>query len=78
MQPPQIDNSTKEDRLAYILEAWICLYVCESCEKYHILKGGMPRCYMPNKSRDLDLLENVGLSLLFSDEIFCLFMNIRF
>ena len=26
MQPPKIDNSTKEERRAYVLEAWKCLY----------------------------------------------------
>ena len=24
MQPPKIDNSTKEERQAYVLEAWKC------------------------------------------------------
>ena len=39
MQPPKIDNSTKEERVAYVLEAWKCLHDCESCGKCHILKG---------------------------------------
>ena len=39
MQPPKIDNSTKEERQAYVLEAWICLHDCEACGKCRILKG---------------------------------------
>ena len=39
MQPPKIDNSTKEERLAYVLEAWKCLHDCEACGKCRILKG---------------------------------------
>ena len=26
MYPPKIDNSAREERLAYVLEAWKCLY----------------------------------------------------
>ena len=39
MQPPKIDNSTKEERQTYVLEAWKCLHNCEACGKCHILKG---------------------------------------
>ena len=39
MEQPKIDNSTKEERLAYVLEAWKCLHDCESCGKCRILKG---------------------------------------
>ena len=39
MQPPKIDNSTKEERQAYVLEAWKCLHECESWGKCRILKG---------------------------------------
>ena len=39
MQPPKIDNSTKEERQAYVLEAWKCLHDCEACGKCRILKG---------------------------------------
>ena len=39
MQPPKIDNSTKEERLGYVLEAWKCLYDCEASGKCRILKG---------------------------------------
>ena len=39
MQPPKIDNSTKEERLTYVLETWKCLHDCEVCGKCRILKG---------------------------------------
>ena len=39
MQPPRIDNSTTEERRAYVQEAWKCLHDCEACGKYRILKG---------------------------------------
>lgn len=39
MQHPNIENSSKEERQAYVLEAWKCLHDCEACGKCHILKG---------------------------------------
>ena len=39
MQPLKIENSTKEERLSYVLEAWKCLHDCETCGKCRILKG---------------------------------------
>ena len=39
MIAPQIDNSTREERQAYVLEAWKCLHDCETCGKCRILKG---------------------------------------
>lgn len=39
MQPPTIDNSTKEERRAYVLETWKCLASCDECGKCRILKG---------------------------------------
>lgn len=39
MTAPAIEQSTKEERRAYVLEAWKCLHDCESCGKCHILKG---------------------------------------
>ena len=38
MQPPKIDNSTKEERRAYVMEFWKCLHDCEPCGKCRILK----------------------------------------
>ena len=37
--PPKIEESTKEERRAYILEAWKCLNDCEACGKCRILRG---------------------------------------
>ena len=39
MTPPAIENSTKEERRSYVLEAWKCLHDCEACGKCRILKG---------------------------------------
>ena len=42
MQAPLIGNSTKEERRAYVLDAWKCLNDCEACGKCRILKGRDP------------------------------------
>ena len=39
MQPPKIDNTTREERQAYVIDAWRCLHDCESCGKCRILRG---------------------------------------
>ena len=39
MQAPRIDNSTREERQAYVIDAWRCLHDCESCGKCRILRG---------------------------------------
>ena len=39
MIAPDINTSTKEERRAYVLEAWKCLHCCEDCGKCRILKG---------------------------------------
>lgn len=39
MTPPDIKQSTCEERRAFVLDAWECLHDCESCGKCHILKG---------------------------------------
>ena len=39
MLPPQIENYTKDERRAFVLEAWKCLHDCEACGKCRILKG---------------------------------------
>lgn len=39
MQPPQIENSTTEERRLYVQEAWKCLHCCDECGKCRILKG---------------------------------------
>lgn len=39
MTPPKIEQSTADERLAYVREAWKCLHDCEACGKCRILKG---------------------------------------
>ena len=39
MPAPTIENSTREERRAYVDEAWRCLHDCELCGKCRILKG---------------------------------------
>ena len=39
MVAPNIDSSTKEERLDYVLNEWRCLHNCEICGKCHVLKG---------------------------------------
>ena len=42
MTAPDIEHSTREERLAYVREAWQCMHNCELCGKCHILKGRNP------------------------------------
>lgn len=42
MTPPSIEQSTREERQAFVLDAWKCLHDCESCGKCSILKGKDP------------------------------------
>lgn len=42
MTPPAIEQSTPEERRAFVVEAWKCLHDCESCGKCCILKGKDP------------------------------------
>lgn len=39
MTAPSIENSTYEERLAYVVNKWRCLHNCELCGKCSILKG---------------------------------------
>ena len=39
MNAPNIESSTKQERLEYVLEKWKCLHNCELCGKCHFLKG---------------------------------------
>lgn len=39
MIPPAIEQSSREERRAYVADAWKCLHDCESCGKCHVLKG---------------------------------------
>ncbi len=36
---PKIEDSTKDERRAYVLEAWRCLHDCETCGKCRVLRG---------------------------------------
>ena len=59
MQPPQIENSTREERQAYVLDAWKCLHNCEICGKCHILKCRDPETlyadYIKGKRSYMDI-----------------------
>lgn len=39
MFAPDIESSTREERLAYVQDRWRCLCSCELCGKCSILKG---------------------------------------
>ncbi len=39
MTPPRIEDSSAEERRAYVLDAWKCLNDCSECGKCRILKG---------------------------------------
>lgn len=39
MIPPHIEQSTREERRAFVLDAWKCLCDCESCGKCRVLRG---------------------------------------
>ena len=39
MIPPNKETSTREERIAFVQQAWKCLHDCESCGKCNILKG---------------------------------------
>ena len=42
MLPPKIEESTSEERRAYVLNTWRCLHDCEACGKCRILRGKDP------------------------------------
>ena len=39
MTPPPIEQSTREERQTFVIDAWKCLHDCEMCGKCRILKG---------------------------------------
>ena len=59
MTMPDIHNSTKEERRAYVLEAWKCLHDCEMCGKCRILRGRDPETlyddYIEGKRNYIDV-----------------------
>lgn len=36
---PDIENSTKQERLEYVLDKWRCCHSCEICGKCSVLRG---------------------------------------
>lgn len=40
--PPKIDQSTQEERRAYVLNSWKCMSDCEVCGKCKVLRGKDP------------------------------------
>ena len=59
MTPPRIEESTKEERRAYVLDAWKCLNDCEACGKCRILRGRDPETlyadYIDGKRSYIDI-----------------------
>ena len=59
MTAPRIEESTKEERRAYVLEAWKCLNDCEACGKCRILRGRDPETlyadYIDGKRSYIDI-----------------------
>ena len=39
MAAPDIESSTREERLNYVLNEWKCLHNCKLCGKCYILRG---------------------------------------
>lgn len=42
MAAPDITQTSKEERLKYVREAWQCMNDCEACGKCRILRGRDP------------------------------------
>ena len=40
MSAPTIENSTRQERLAYVQKQWECLSNCDICGKCCVLRGG--------------------------------------
>lgn len=59
MIPPDIRQSTEEERRAYVIEAWECMHDCELCGKCRILKGKDPETiyaeYIDGKRTYIDI-----------------------
>lgn len=63
MTPPQIENSTKEERRTFVLEAWKCLHDCESCGKCRILKGSDPETLYSDYINGVKTYIDISLNL---------------
>ena len=59
MVAPKIENSTKEERRAYVRDAWRSLHDCEACGKCRVLKGRDAECvyadYIEGKRGYMDI-----------------------
>ena len=59
MPPLQIEQSSQDERRAYVLNAWRCLHDCEACGKCRILKGKDPEIlyadYIDGKCSYMDI-----------------------
>ena len=59
MPPLQIEQSSQDERRAYVLNAWRCLHDCEACGKCRILKGKDPEIlyadYIDGKRSYMDI-----------------------
>lgn len=63
MTPPQIENSTKEERRTFVLEAWKCLHDCESCGRCRILKGRDPETLYSDYINGIKTYIDISLNL---------------
>lgn len=63
MTPPAIEQSTTEERRAFVVEAWKCLHDCESCGKCRILKGKDPETLYANYIEGLRSYMDITLDL---------------
>lgn len=59
MVAPKIEQSTCEERKAYVLDSWKCLHNCEMCGKCYVLKGKDPETlyadYIDSKRSYMDI-----------------------
>ncbi len=59
MIAPKIEESTKEERQAFVVDAWTCQHDCELCGKCRILKGKDPETlyadYIEGKRTYMDI-----------------------
>lgn len=59
MTAPDLESSTREERLDYVLNEWRCLHNCEICGKYHVLicrsEGMLYASYIEGKRSYMDI-----------------------
>lgn len=63
MTPPAIEQSTREQRRAFVADAWKCLNDCESCGKCRILRGRVAEVlyadYIEGKRSYMDIMFDI-------------------